>query len=65
MSSTIPTIKMTRNTFLDGEKPGETHVDDQGQPYEVVAVFGPQLSDVELRRLRRAALRLHASPEPH
>lgn len=50
--------KMTWNSLLDGQKPGDVFVDENGDLAEVVAVFGPKLSEQALRRLRRAAFRL-------
>jgi hypothetical protein len=57
------TVKKTGNPFLDNEQPGEVHVDKDGRPYETVAVFGPDLTVSELKKLRRAAFRLNATAE--
>ncbi len=55
--------KMTGNPFLDKQKPGDTYTDSTGAECEVLEVYGPQISEEALKRLRRVAFRLTAKRE--
>ncbi|MEI9887278.1 MAG: hypothetical protein WDN08_12390 [Rhizomicrobium sp.] len=55
--------ELTGNNYLDGQKPGDIYKGKDGNIYEVVDVFGPQLSETARRKLRRDAFRLNAATD--